>query len=281
VPVRIPSVDVNRRDLLRAGVAAAGAATVTVPGTAAVWPALDPSAPGWTARFSRPHGQRGSYGVEVIWQLPLAEPTVALSFDDGPDPRYTPDVLDTLKRHGVPATFFTIGIHADAYPDLVRRARDEGHQIGNHTWSHPNLSRVTQPEADSQLSRTHDLLGKVAGRPPTLFRPPYGKVDAVGLLAAAAHGYHVALWSETVRAAHARQDATGAVRDIKNGGIVLMHDGGPAASMALVRVLDSFLMRLKRQGYAFATIGGLISASPGPGDADRTSSGGISGDAEE
>ena len=273
-------MDVNRRELLRAGAVAAGTVTATVSGTAAAWPALDPSAPGWTARFSRPHGQRGSFGVEVIWQLPVAEPTVAVSFDDGPHPHYTPLVLDTLKRHGVPATFFTIGIHAHAHPDLVRRARDEGHEIGNHTWSHPDLSQVTQQEADRQLSRTHDLLCKVAGQPPALFRPPYGKVDAVGLLAAAAHGYHVALWSETLRGAHAAQDATAAIRDIGNGGIVLMHDGGPAASMALVRVLGSFLTRLKRRGFAFATVGELASASLDPGHPGRTS-GGISRDVEE
>src|SRR5712692_7982758 len=124
-------------------------------------------------------GQGGSYGVEVIWQLPMAEPTVAVSFDDGPYLHYTPKVLRALKRRGVPATFFTIGIHAHAYADLVRRARDEGHEIGNHTWSHPDLSQVTQREADWQLSRTHDVLGKVAGQPPALFRPAYGKVDCV------------------------------------------------------------------------------------------------------
>jgi peptidoglycan-N-acetylglucosamine deacetylase len=273
--VRICWSDVDRRELLRAGVVAAGAATITASGTAAAWPALDPSAPGWTARFSRPHGQGGSYGVEVIWQLPMAEPTVAVSFDDGPDPRYTPKVLDVLKRRGVPATFFTIGIHADAYPDLVRRARDEGHEIGNHTWSHPDLSQVTQREADWQLSRTHDLLGKVVGQSPTLFRPPYGKLDCVGLLAAAARGYRVTLWSETLRGAHAGQDAAATVRDIGNGGIVLMHDSGPAASMALVGVLDSFLVRLQRRGFTFATVSELIRPSPGPGHPGRTSSGGI------
>ncbi len=254
---------------------AAGASAITVPGTAAAWPALDPSAPGWTARFSRPHGRPGRYGVEVLWQLPMARPTVAVSFDDGPDPQYTPMVLDVLKRRGVAATFFMIGIHARAYPDLVRRARDEGHEIGNHTWTHPDLSRVTQREADWQLSRTHELLGKVAGQPPALFRPPYGKVDCIGLLAAAARRYHVALWSETLRGADAGQDAAAAVRDIGNGGIVLMHDGGPAASVALVRVLDSFLARLKQRGYEFATISELIGASRVPAYRGRTSSGGI------
>ncbi len=279
--MQIPSVDVNRRKLLRAGAVAASAGSVAALGTAAEWPAFDPSAPGWTARFSRPHGQRGSYGVEVIWQLPAAEPTVAVSFDDGPHPHYTPMVLDVLKRRAVPATFFMIGIHAHAHPDLVRRARDEGHEIGNHTWSHPDLSQVTQGEADWQLSRTHDLLGEIAGQPPALFRPPYGKVDSVGLLAAAAHGYHVALWSETLRGAHAGPDATAAIREIANGGIVLTHDSGPAASTALIRVLDSFLRRLKSRGYAFATIGELISASPSPGYPGRTSPGGISDAAEE
>jgi peptidoglycan/xylan/chitin deacetylase (PgdA/CDA1 family) len=111
----------------------------------------------------------------------MAEPTVAVSFDDGPHPYYTPKVLNILKRRGVPATFFTIGIHPQAYADLVRRARDEGHEIGNHTWSHPDLSQVTQREADWQLSRTHDVLGEIPGQPPTLFRPPYGKLDCVGL----------------------------------------------------------------------------------------------------
>jgi peptidoglycan/xylan/chitin deacetylase (PgdA/CDA1 family) len=261
---------VNRRELLRTGVVAVGAATITVPGTAAAWPALDPSAPGWTARFARPNGQRGSYGVEVIWQRPAEQPAVAISFDDGPHPDFTPMVLDALKRRGVPATFFTMGIHAHAYPDLVRRARDEGHEIGNHTWSHPDLSQVPQREADLQLSSTHDLLERLVGQPPTLFRPPYGKVDGVGLLAAATHGYRVALWSETLRGAHAGQDAAAVVRDIENGGIVLMHDSGPAASMELIRVLDSFLVHLKRRGYAFATIGDMIgiprspAIAPGP-----------------
>lgn len=254
----------DRRKLLQAGVVAAGTSAITVSGTAAAWPALDPPAPGWTARFSRPYGQPGHYGVEVIWQLPVAQPTVAVSFDDGPDPQYTPMVLDILKRRGVPATFFTIGIHVRAYSDLVRRARDEGHEIGNHTWTHPDLSQVTQQEADSQLSQTHELLGKVAGQPPALFRPPYGKVDCIGLLAAAAHRYHVVLWSESLRGAHPGQDAAATVRDIGNGGIVLMHDSGPAASAALVRTLDSFLARLKHQGYEFATISELIEASQGP-----------------
>jgi hypothetical protein len=75
---------VNRRELLRTGGVAVGAAAITVPGTAAAWPALDPSAPGWTARFARPDGQRGSYGAEVIWQRPAEQPAVAISFDDGP-----------------------------------------------------------------------------------------------------------------------------------------------------------------------------------------------------
>jgi peptidoglycan/xylan/chitin deacetylase (PgdA/CDA1 family) len=90
------------------------------------------------------------------------------------------------------------------------------------------------------------------------------------LLAAATHGYRVALWSATLRGAHAGQDAAAVVRDIENGGIVLMHDSGPAASMELIRVLDSFLVHLKRRGYAFATIGDMIgiprspAIAPGP-----------------
>ncbi len=106
-------------------------------------------------------------------------------------------------------------------------------------------------------------------------------MDCIGLLAAAVHRYHVALWSETLRGAHALPDAAAAVGDIGNGGIVLMHDSGPGASMALVAVLDSFLTGLERRGYEFATISELIGASPGPAHRGRTSSGRIDDAAEE
>jgi cellulose synthase/poly-beta-1,6-N-acetylglucosamine synthase-like glycosyltransferase/peptidoglycan/xylan/chitin deacetylase (PgdA/CDA1 family)/spore germination protein YaaH len=98
---------------------------------------------------------------------------VALTFDDGPDPRWTPAILDILKREGVPATFFVIGKNGQAYPDLMRRIVNEGHEIGNHTYTHPNLGEIPTSLCELELNATQRLIESETGRSTVLFRPPY------------------------------------------------------------------------------------------------------------
>ena len=98
---------------------------------------------------------------------------VAITFDDGPDPVWTPRILDLLKSRGVHAAFFLIGENAQARPDLVRREFAEGHVIGNHTFTHPDLSRVSPLRFEVELKVTEKLLEWITGRQPKLFRPPY------------------------------------------------------------------------------------------------------------
>ena len=102
-----------------------------------------------------------------------ADRTVALTFDDGPDPRWTPAVLDVLRRHGVHATFFVVGARVLEHPDLTRRVVDEGHEIGNHTFSHVEVGAISGWELGLQLSLTQTAVAGATGVRPVLFRPPY------------------------------------------------------------------------------------------------------------
>jgi len=111
-----------------------------------------------------------SYVVERTGDRPGL---LALTFDDGPDPRWTPDILDILKRENVPATFFIIGKNGQAYPDLVRRIADEGHEIGNHSFTHPNLGEIPLSLTELELNATQRLIESLVGRSTVLFRPPY------------------------------------------------------------------------------------------------------------
>jgi len=111
-----------------------------------------------------------SYVVERTGDRPGL---LALTFDDGPDPRWTPDILDILKRENVPATFFIIGKNGQTYPDLVRRIADEGHEIGNHSFTHPNLGEIPLSLTELELNATQRLIESLVGRSTVLFRPPF------------------------------------------------------------------------------------------------------------
>ena len=99
---------------------------------------------------------------------------LALTFDDGPNPAGTPRLLDILAEHSVHATFFMVGKFAQSEPELARRVFDAGHLIGNHTWSHPDLSRTRSADVLNELTRTSDILADITGRPIRYFRPPFG-----------------------------------------------------------------------------------------------------------
>jgi peptidoglycan-N-acetylglucosamine deacetylase len=105
---------------------------------------------------------------------PAGEKQIALTFDDGPNPKWTPPLLDLLARHNVRATFFLIGQFAAAQRSLARQAHEAGHLIGNHTWTHPNLFRTSAKKTRQELSATNDELQQIIGAPVRFFRPPFG-----------------------------------------------------------------------------------------------------------
>ena len=120
---------------------------------------------------------------------------VALTFDDGPNPAFTPRLLDVLAEHGVPATFFVLGVRAQAQPELMRRMLAAGHLIGNHSWSHPNLARSSSARNREELTRTRDVLQQITGRAVEYFRPPFGARRPATLRIARELGMKPVLWN--------------------------------------------------------------------------------------
>jgi peptidoglycan/xylan/chitin deacetylase (PgdA/CDA1 family) len=117
-------------------------------------------------------------GIRVSNPLPTGR--IALTFDDGPDPDHTPKILDTLKKHNIKATFFVIGAKAKKYPELVKRIRDEGHRVGNHSMTHQDFSAISDSTAYRQILQSAETISKVAEQKVDLFRFPEGKASCIG-----------------------------------------------------------------------------------------------------
>jgi peptidoglycan/xylan/chitin deacetylase (PgdA/CDA1 family) len=147
----------------------------------------------------------GGYAYAAMWPAsrifgesliaPRRPGELALTFDDGPNPAWTPRLLDVLASHDVQATFFLVGSHALAEPELVRRIVSAGHGIGNHTWSHPNLAMTSASRVKDELARTCDTLEQIAGVKVKYFRPPFGGRRPVVLQTARSLGMQPVLWN--------------------------------------------------------------------------------------
>jgi len=163
--------------------------------------------------------------LSTIVSVNTSDPLVALTFDDGPDPVFTPQLLDILARHGAKATFFMVGEQAEASPDLVARVVHEGHVIANHTVDHPSMPDLSGRGRRRQIRACNTLLGPSAAR---LFRPPYGHQTKASRLDAWLTGHDVVAWSSDVedwlfQSAEVFADRIKAT--FRPGAIVLLHDG--------------------------------------------------------
>ncbi|MFE6052303.1 polysaccharide deacetylase family protein [Kitasatospora sp. NPDC056446] len=189
-----------------------------------------------------------------VYELDAARRVVALTIDDGPDPRYTPTVLALLQQYGIRATFFLIGENAVEHPALVREIADRGHHIANHTWTHPDLRHLSEAKVRDELERTSDLLHKTTGRLPDWFRAPGGDWSPVSLKVAADLGMRNMGWSVDPR--DWARPGTSAIterilKDVRPGSIVLNHDGGGDRSQT-VAALKAYLPVLVDSGYFFS-----------------------------
>ena len=183
----------------------------------------------------------------------FSEKVVALTFDDGPHPVVTKRILEILERHNAKATFFMVGEHVQYYPDIVREVFMDGHEIGNHTWSHDNLEGLEIDEIEKELASTNKAIQQIIGKRPSVFRPPYG------LLTDSARrqiSMQLAFWSvDTFDWKH--KDAQLLLREVKNKvhdrAIILMHDIFPSTADGL----EGVLQYLESQGYTFVTVSEL------------------------
>jgi len=185
-------------------------------------------------------------------------PYIAMSFDDGPSATLTPKLLDLLAARHIKATFFVIGENVMEHPEIVARAAREGHEIGNHSWSHPNLAKMWQESVRSQLQRTDDAIKNATGERPTLMRPPYGSVtDREKRWIHDEFGYRIILWD--VDPYDWKRPGPAVVRnrilkETRPGSIVLSHDIHPGTIEAMPSTLDA----LEAKGFKFVTVSELI-----------------------
>ena len=193
-----------------------------------------------------------------IGQSAVGKP-IALTFDDGPWPNTTGQILDFLKKNNVKATFFVVGRQVQLYPQLTKRIVAEGHAIANHTWSH-QYHRYNPAGAASEIDKTTELVYKLTGVKTTLFRPPGGILNN-GLAAYAQQKkYAVVMWSADsldwrYNSAQVLRDRI--LREASAGGIVLMHDGGGNRAKT-VQALPLMVAELKKRGYKFVTVPELM-----------------------
>lgn len=193
------------------------------------------------------------------------DPTVkeiAITFDDGPHPGFTPKILAILKKFNAKATFFVVGEKAEQYPGLVRQELAAGHSVGNHTYHHVNLTRVPADYVPVEIKACGDVLKDITGKAPHLFRPPGGDYDKDVALGAAGLGYTTVLWTDDPGDYASPGDKVikaRLLRNIDSGGIVLIHDG----IRQTIDVLPDILKYLQDQGYKFVTVDEMIKHTRG------------------
>lgn len=200
----------------------------------------------------------GAY-VRCLCRNRAAGHTVALTFDDGPDPELTPRVLDVLRQHGVRATFFLIGSKAERHPDIVRRIVAEGHEIGVHTWRHaPGFPMQGSRAMAEDILRCRALLKEITGVETDLFRPPFGVTNPMVARAVKRTRSRCAGWSirslDTLRRRSREAVAHRIRRRLGDGKVILLHDDRAGAERLVALVLRD----LERLGYGTATVGELF-----------------------
>ena len=184
---------------------------------------------------------------------------IALTFDDGPDPRWTPRVLDILAGAGARGTFFVVGERAARAVKVVRAIADAGHEVASHGWSHRSLWFCTPRRTADEVSQTHDLIAAVTGREPRYFRPPWGMLNAALFLALRRHRLRCVLWSiqpEGLRPAAAGTQVAHVLSRAHPGAIVDLHDaeGTPRAPERLCNALPDMIAGLRRNGFELTTL---------------------------
>jgi peptidoglycan-N-acetylglucosamine deacetylase len=191
--------------------------------------------------------------AQQVWQVPVHE--AMLTFDDGPHPIYTPKLLAILKKAHVKATFFLIGRNAQEYPDVVRQIKAAGMVIGNHSWDHPNLAKVSSAKLASEIDRTSATLKKITGAKPCFFRFPYGSANASAIAAVNARGMTPFIWTVDTRD-WAGTSTAGIISTVwrelstKHGAVILQHDiQGPRS----INAVPAIIAGLRARGYTFIT----------------------------
>ncbi len=207
-------------------------------------------------------GLRTGAASHIIYSHPTGadKPRVALTFDDGPHPRYTVQILNILKKYGISATFFAVGVNAETYPELIRREVAEGHELGNHTYNHYHVAKLTDQALCADILSCSKTLERIGGQRITLFRPPEGICNDAVKSICTDGDLSIVLWSIDTRDwAHTppKEICENIKRNVRDGSIILMHDfigkNSPTPD-----ALCEIIPMLQRLGYEFVTVSQLI-----------------------
>lgn len=197
---------------------------------------------------------------QIVWDIKTDEKVVALTFDDGPHPKYTGEVMDLLAQYDARATFFVVGEHAAKNPDVILRMHEERHELANHTYTHPFNASVQ--EVMKEIKQTNEVIFSITGDDLKLFRPVEGQYTDALIEAVAEEGYTVVMWSwhqdtEDWKDPGVKKIVDTVLSGTKQGNVVLFHDGGGNRQQT-VEALAEILPELKKQGYRFVTISELL-----------------------
>lgn len=206
----------------------------------------------------------------TIYRVKNKDKMVAITFDDGPSPIWTPQILDELKKAEAKATFFMIGHHVKKYPEVARRVADEGHQIGNHGYAHSVILYYTPPEIEEEIKYTETVIREITGQTTKCFRPPKAWMPEDIKQHIKTLGYSVVLWSlnskDWVEFDH-RLMVRYLTRNVKSGDIILFHDSGNVFSTEggdrtqTVLAISSLVRILREQGYKLVTVEEMLNAA--------------------
>lgn len=197
---------------------------------------------------------------QILWEIKTDEKIVALTFDDGPHKKYTPEILDLLEKYNAKATFFVVGEHAEKNPEIVLKMYEDGHELAIHTYTHPLRTNV--PNLMKEIKQTHETLYGITGFSPTLFRPVEGQYTDAMIEAIVKEGYKVVMWSWHLDTMDWKSPGADKIVDtvlngVKEGSVVLFHDGGGNRQQT-IKALEKIIPELEKEGYKFLTISELL-----------------------
>ncbi|GIP31805.1 polysaccharide deacetylase family protein [Paenibacillus sp. J2TS4] len=211
---------------------------------------------------------RAKYRSTFLLNGPSSKREVALTFDDAPDDHFTPQVLDVLKKEGVKATFFVVGNRVEAHPDIVKRMVDEGHVIGNHSYDHANLPKLTDDKFREQITKTDNLIHSFTGYTPNLIRPPYGNISEGQIQWLASQHKKIISWnvdSLDWKGLSAEEVETNVLAQVHPGSIILQHSAGGIGEdlTGTVNALPGIIAKLREDGVKLVTVPELLNIPAG------------------
>ncbi|MBA9087677.1 polysaccharide deacetylase family sporulation protein PdaB [Fontibacillus solani] len=230
----------------------------------ALFPVSTEAKPATHLKDRRYYEERG----DIVWEVPTTDKFIAFTFDDGPSPRQTPEILKILEEYQAKATFFVIGDRVERNPEIVREELRLGHEVANHSLHHPSFQGLNQDSMSKEISRTQEIITQATGHTPTLFRPPGGFYNERLINISKQNHLQLILWSwhqdtNDWRAPGVQRIVNKVLNNARNGDIILMHDFVYKSSQT-AEALKIILPELKKQGYSFVTVSELLSHKVAP-----------------